>query len=86
MKEDQVVSRVNRDLFFKVASELEKERLEAAIQLINEISRVDTRESEDGVREWEYVIGRLVKGLASNRGGARAWVFHVFNGSDRFGS
>ncbi|CAH00203.1 DNA-directed DNA polymerase [Kluyveromyces lactis] len=71
MKEDQVVSRVNRDLFFKVASELEKERLEAAIQLINEISRVDTRESEDGVREWEYVIGRLVKGLASNRGGAR---------------
>ncbi|CDO93434.1 unnamed protein product [Kluyveromyces dobzhanskii CBS 2104] len=72
MKQDQVVTRVNRDLFFKVASELEKERLQAAVQLVNEISDVETGGAdESGRKEWEYVIGRLVKGLASNRGGAR---------------
>ncbi|KAG0674860.1 DNA-directed DNA polymerase [Kluyveromyces marxianus] len=64
----ETVERVNRDLFYKVASELEKERLEAAIQLINEISSVDP---ESGAKEWEYVLDRLIKGLASNRGGAR---------------
>lgn len=63
------LQKVNRDWFYKLASDLEQERLSAAIGLINELSNIDTE--ENGRKEWVYVMDRLVKGLASSRGSAR---------------
>lgn len=61
-----VAAEVDRDLFYKLASDLSEERLQATIGLVTQLSKVE-KES----REWEYVLNRLIKGLSSSRNGAR---------------
>ncbi|CUS21745.1 LAQU0S03e09780g1_1 [Lachancea quebecensis] len=61
-----VAAEVDRDLFYKLASDLSEERLQATIALVTQLSDV-----EKDSREWEYVLNRLIKGLASSRNGAR---------------
>ncbi|CCF60640.1 hypothetical protein KAFR_0L00330 [Kazachstania africana CBS 2517] len=60
--------KVNRDLFYKLASELGEERLQAAVSIIQELSALKL---PDHTEEWNYVLGRLIKGLSSDRTGAR---------------
>lgn len=62
------VTKVNRDLFFKLASDLQEERVQAAISLINELSALAVPECNE---EWSYVLNRLITGLSSNRNSAR---------------
>lgn len=56
---------VSRDHYYKLSSDLEKERIGAAIALINELN-----EANDDA-EWEYALTRLIKGLSSSRGSSR---------------
>ncbi|KAG7926888.1 hypothetical protein KL925_003173 [Ogataea polymorpha] len=56
---------VSRDHYYRLASELEDERILAASELITEL-----RES-DSQKEWDYALDRLIRGLASSRAGAR---------------
>lgn len=56
---------VSRDHYFKLGSEVNEERIEAVVQLIKELSSVDTQE------EYEYALNRLVKGLSTSRQSAR---------------
>ena len=60
--------KVNRDLFYKLASELSEERVQAAVQIIKELSALELPASNE---EWKYVLNRLIKGLSSDRNGAR---------------
>lgn len=62
------MSKVNRDLFYKLASELSEERVQAAVSIIKELSDLPLPEGND---EWKYVSNRLIKGLSSDRNGAR---------------
>lgn len=61
-----MVEKINRDLFYKLASDLQEERVQAAISLIKELASLENNDSE-----WEYVLNRLIKGLSSNRNSAR---------------
>lgn len=54
-----------RDYYFKLASEVPSERLEAASGLISDLTLENKKE------EWDYAINRLVKGLSSTRQSAR---------------
>ncbi|KAG7844212.1 hypothetical protein KL941_004161 [Ogataea angusta] len=56
---------VSRDHYYRLASELEDERILAASQLITELRDTDSQ------KEWEYALDRLIRGLASSRAGAR---------------
>lgn len=60
--------KVNRDLFYKIASDLPEERLESVIALIKDLNLL---ELPQGNQEWSYVVNRLVKGLTSDRSSAR---------------
>lgn len=62
------VTKVNRDLFYKLASDLPEERVQTAVLLIKEVSELALPECND---EWSYVVNRLIKGLASDRNSAR---------------
>ncbi|SMN22953.1 similar to Saccharomyces cerevisiae YEL055C POL5 DNA Polymerase phi [Maudiozyma saulgeensis] len=62
------MSKVNRDLFYKLASELPEERVQAAVSIIKELSEL---ELPDADTEWKYVLNRLITGLSSDRNGAR---------------
>ncbi|KAG0653297.1 hypothetical protein C6P45_003979, partial [Maudiozyma exigua] len=62
------MSKVNRDFFYKLASELSEERVQAAVSIIKELSSLPLPE---GNEEWKYVLNRLIKGLSSDRNGAR---------------
>lgn len=61
-----MVEKINRDLFYKLASDLQEERVQAAVSLIKELASLENNDSE-----WEYVLNRLIKGLSSNRNSAR---------------
>ncbi|CCK70365.1 DNA-directed DNA polymerase KNAG_0E00970 [Huiozyma naganishii CBS 8797] len=63
-----MTGKVNRDHFYKLASDLPEERLQAAVSLIKELSSLPLPASKD---EWSYVVNRLIKGLSSDRNGAR---------------
>ncbi|KAL3235268.1 rDNA transcriptional regulator POL5 [Nakaseomyces bracarensis] len=63
----QYYNMINRDHFYKLASDLPEERLQAALAVINELSELP----EDGASEWQYTINRLVRGLGSSRNSAR---------------
>ena len=63
-----MTGKVNRDLFFKLASDLREERLHAAVALIKDLSALDL---PDDAEEWSYVLNRLIKGLSSDRNSAR---------------
>lgn len=63
-----VSGRVNRDWFYKLASDLQDERVGAAVGLIEDLSALTLPGDE---AEWSYVLGRLVNGLASSRNSAR---------------
>ncbi|KAG7858516.1 hypothetical protein KL939_002638 [Ogataea angusta] len=56
---------VSKDHYYRLASELEDERILAASQLITELRDTDSQ------KEWEYALDRLIRGLASSRAGAR---------------
>lgn len=60
--------KVDRDLFYRIASDLPAERLEAVIALVKNLEVLPLPE---GNQEWSYVLNRLVNGLASNRNSAR---------------
>lgn len=63
-----MTTKVNRDWFYKLASDLPEERLQSAVGLINELSDLPLPECNE---EWSYVLNRLIKGLASDRNSAR---------------
>ncbi|CAI4060734.1 hypothetical protein SUVZ_05G0170 [Saccharomyces uvarum] len=63
-----MTGKVNRDLFFKLASDLQEERLHAAVALIKDLSALELPSDSE---EWSYVLNRLIKGLASDRNSAR---------------
>ena len=63
-----MVTKVNRDLFYKLASDLQEERFQAAISLVKELTNLLL---PDETEEWTYVVNRLIKGLASDRSSAR---------------
>lgn len=56
---------VSRDHYYLLSSEIENERIKAAVSLIKELQA-----AEDD-KEWEYAFTRLIKGLASSRAAAR---------------
>lgn len=56
---------VLRDHYYRLASELPKERIEAATALLSEL------QSEQSKEEWDYALNRLIKGLTSTRQSAR---------------
>lgn len=58
-------NQIDRDLFYKLASELPSERNNAIIDLISNLKQIDNNE------EWLYVFKRLINGLLSNKPGAR---------------
>ncbi|SCU79661.1 LANO_0A07074g1_1 [Lachancea nothofagi CBS 11611] len=60
------VAQIDRDLFYKLASDLSEERLQATMALVTELSQLPQESPE-----WNYVLNRLMKGLSSNRNGAR---------------
>ncbi|QLQ82222.1 hypothetical protein HG537_0G04770 [Torulaspora globosa] len=63
-----VSGRVNRDWFYKLASDVPDERVGAAVGLIEELSALRLPDDAD---EWSYVLRRLINGLASSRNSAR---------------
>lgn len=69
-----MTTKVNRDWFYKLASDLPEERLQSAVGLINELSELPLPESNE---EWSYVLNRLIKGLASDRNSARLDFLYV---------
>ncbi|KAG7884501.1 hypothetical protein KL938_001628 [Ogataea parapolymorpha] len=56
---------VSKDHYYRLASELEDERISAASELITELRDSDSQ------KEWDYALDRLIRGLASSRAGAR---------------
>lgn len=56
---------VLRDHFYRLGSEVPDERLLAATALLKELKEADA------IKEWDYALGRLIKGLLSSRQGAR---------------
>lgn len=56
---------VLKDHYYKLSSELPKERIEAATALLSELGSVDKKE------EWDYALNRLIKGLSTSRQTAR---------------
>ncbi|WEJ95588.1 DNA-directed DNA polymerase [Yamadazyma tenuis] len=56
---------VSKDHYYKLASELPQERLDAAVTLLKELT--DSNTSED----WSYALNRLIKGLNTTRQCAR---------------
>jgi DNA polymerase phi len=56
---------VSRDHFYRLASDIEAERIAAAVALINELTAAEDE------AEWAYALERLIKGLSSSRGSAR---------------
>ncbi|CAR28288.1 ZYRO0F00440p [Zygosaccharomyces rouxii] len=60
--------KVNRDCFYRLASDLQDERVKAAVSLIEELSALELPACNE---EWSYVLKRLISGLASGRNSAR---------------
>ncbi|GME83190.1 unnamed protein product [Ambrosiozyma monospora] len=58
-------SEVSKDHYYRIASDLESERISSAAALIKELTNVDNE------KEWNYALDRLIKGLCSSRASAR---------------
>ena len=56
---------VSKDHYYRLASNLPKERIQAATALINELSAADSEQ------EYKYALKRLISGLASGHDSAR---------------
>lgn len=56
---------VLKDHYYKLSSELPRERIEAATALLSELGSADKKE------DWDYALGRLIKGLSTSRQTAR---------------
>lgn len=56
---------VLKDHYYRLASDLPKERLQAATDLLSELTSVDS------TQDWDYALNRLVKGLITTRQSAR---------------
>ena len=56
---------VSKDFYYKLSSEIESERFEAATGLLGALS------ASDNTEDWDYALNRLVKGLLSTRQSAR---------------
>lgn len=56
---------VLKDHYYRLASELPQERIEAATGLLSELSEENNNE------DWDYALNRLIKGLTSTRQSAR---------------
>lgn len=63
-----MTTKINRDIFYRLASDVSDERMKAAMMLVQELSAIDPLSDST---EWKYVIDRLTKGLSSNRNSAR---------------
>lgn len=56
---------VSKDYYYKLSSEVETERLEAATGLLSALTAADEK------NDWDYALNRLIKGLTSSRQSAR---------------
>ncbi|CAH2350732.1 rDNA transcriptional regulator Pol5p [[Candida] railenensis] len=56
---------VSRDHYYRLASEVPQERIEAATALLSELQAANLKE------EWDYAMNRLIKGLTSTRQSAK---------------
>lgn len=56
---------VLKDHYYRLASEVPQERIEAATALLQELTQVNEKD------EWDYALNRLIKGLTSSRQSAR---------------
>ncbi|ODV84391.1 hypothetical protein CANARDRAFT_185564, partial [[Candida] arabinofermentans NRRL YB-2248] len=56
---------ISKDHYYRLASDLESERISTAATLIKELTEIDTK------KEWDYALDRLIKGLSSSRASAR---------------
>lgn len=56
---------VLKDHYYRLASEVPQERIEAATALLQELIQVNEKD------EWDYALSRLIKGLTSSRQSAR---------------
>ncbi|CUM48788.1 unnamed protein product [Debaryomyces fabryi] len=56
---------VLKDHYYRLASEVPQERIEAATTLLQELTQVNEND------EWNYALNRLIKGLTSSRQSAR---------------
>ncbi|CCE64849.1 hypothetical protein TPHA_0J00250 [Tetrapisispora phaffii CBS 4417] len=61
--------RVDRDLFYKLASDVPEERIASVVGVVGNLEKLSV--GDEGEKEWVYVVDRLVKGLESNRNSAR---------------
>ncbi|GME91728.1 unnamed protein product [[Candida] boidinii] len=59
------IKSVSRDHYYRLASDLESERISSATQLIKELQELDDEE------QYKYALDRLIKGLSSSRASAR---------------
>ncbi|AMD20168.1 HCR018Wp [Eremothecium sinecaudum] len=64
-----MTKQVNRDSFYRLASDLESERVKGAVTLVNDLS--ERAVNDEDASEWDYVLHRLIKGLASSNQSAR---------------
>lgn len=56
---------VLKDHYYKLASEVPQERVQAAVALLKDLSTANDKE------DWDYALNRLMKGLSTTRQGAR---------------
>ncbi|KAK6464587.1 DNA polymerase [Scheffersomyces coipomensis] len=56
---------VSKDHYYRLASEVPKERIEAATSLLSDLIEANSKE------DWEYALNRLLKGLITSRQSAR---------------
>ncbi|CDK24243.1 unnamed protein product [Kuraishia capsulata CBS 1993] len=56
---------VSKDHYYRLASEIEQERIEAAVALVDELNAANSD------ADWSYAYDRLIKGLSSTRAAAR---------------
>lgn len=66
-----MISKVNRELYQKLASDFDEERLQSTIEIIKTLTSLKQDDKETYVIEKEYAIQRLIKALSSNKRFAR---------------
>mgnify|MGYP002477042376 FL=1 len=70
-KEETFVTKVNRDLFYTLASDLDSERAQSVINVIDQLKSIQKHDDATYTKEMNYTIDRLITGLGSNIGSAR---------------
>ncbi|CAI8494232.1 unnamed protein product [Hanseniaspora opuntiae] len=66
-----MISKVNRELYQKLASDFEEERLQSTIEIIKTLTSIKQDDKETYIIEKDYAIQRLIKALSSNKRFAR---------------